>query len=412
MAKDQGKKVAKKTKAEKKREQFMYVMAFIVIGTMLFSGLYYYGNSGNGGQTTQPTQEVPYFDSFQANPIPLNSSLIVTVGVVRPEVIAMAKASCINFQQVQWIYNLTDSGLKGVVLTAVNPQKSQYYDLCGSFIYFKFTYDNPPADLSGLDAKLRNTLGDYVLRRTYTGLLPMNLSGPGTDKVYVIGSPDIKTGDKSIILLFQKATDNSPFALEAKKLVQGPVIEGTVQSIDALLVHGSIVSDFDLRNISTIANMSDASVSPPKVVVNSSLNGSLLDELKSIPAVSVEAQENSTALSYNKSFADIRQILDAANLTYSLVNGSVSLKLPANYSIPKAKQVLAAAGISGAEFRKDGFLKVPSDVLIDGTVATVDGSDKFNAALNTSTNVGDTVNITLTALQFGDQVYIVGGQQT
>jgi hypothetical protein len=149
MAKDQGKKVAKKTKAEKKREQFMYIMAFIVIGTMLFSGLYYYGNSQGGSQTTQPTQEIPYFDSFQANAIPLNASLIVTVGDVRPEVIAMSKASCINFQQVQWIYNLTDTGLKGVVMTAVNPQKSQYYDLCGSFIYFKFTYDNPPADLSG-----------------------------------------------------------------------------------------------------------------------------------------------------------------------------------------------------------------------------------------------------------------------
>jgi hypothetical protein len=239
----------------------------------------------------------------------------------------------------------------------------------------------------------------------------MNLSGPGTDKVYVIGSPDVKTGDKTIILLFQKATDNSPFALEAKKLVVGPVIEGTVQSIDALLVHGSIVSDFDLRNVSSIANLSDASIYPPKVIVNSTLNGSILDELKSIPTVSADAKDNSTALSYNTSFAEIKKVLDGGNLTYSLENGSVSLKLPANYSISKASQILADAGISGAEFKKDGFLKVPSDVFIDGVVATIDGSDKFNAALNTETNVGDTVNISLTALQFGDQVYIVGGQQ-
>jgi len=412
MAKDRNKKGAKKTKQEKKREQYMYFMAFLVIGTMLFSGLYYYGGSGGGGTSEQPKQEIPYFDAYEANQIPLNGSLLVTVDVVRPEVIAMVRSSCVNFQQVGWVYNISEPGLKSKVLSAVNPQKSPYYDLCGSFLYFRFVYDSPPGDVSGIDGKLRNTLGEYVLRRAYTALLPGNLSGPGTDKVYVIGSLDVKKGDKAMIILFQKATDGSVFGLEAKKLVKGPVIEGKVVAIDGILAEGSIPGDYSPEKIAQIANMSEASIYQPKVVVNAPVNGTALDELSGIPTVNVEAKDNTTIISYNNSLEAIKKALDGGNMTYSLENGSISLKIPLNTSVSKARDVLVGAGISGVSFKKDGVLSVPSDVLINDKAATIEDSDKFNALLDMKTGVGDTVNITLSALEFGDQVFIVGGSQT
>jgi hypothetical protein len=81
--------------------------------------------------------------------------------------------------------------------------------------------------------------------------------------------------------------------------------------------------------------------------------------------------------------------------------------------IASVNATLAAAGVSDAGFKKTGAVSMPPEVIFyGGAVASIPDNGNFAVLLKTERKVGDKVNVTLQTLQFGDQVYVVGGQET
>ena len=404
-------KAQKKTKQGKKHT-YNFIIGMIVIVTMVVSGLYYLGSQDNVVQQS-PSEDNVSFNSYNINQLALNASITVKYYQPLMELVALPKEQCISTQAIGWVYNTSVPGMRSVLLDAVDYGKDSAGDICGNFLFFKFEFNAiNDTTITELNTQLANRLGDYTLKRSYIGLLPMNLSGPGTDKVYVIGSTDTTTGDYAEILLFQKTTDGSLFALERNRIVEGPRVQATVSELTDILVSGSVPGDYLPDQIEKKINVTSSRLTPAKFSVNGTLDNKTINALSALKGVSVDNSGNVTEISFNASMSNVKSILDANNISYFMEKGSAMLQLPLNVSLSDIRQAAGAGGITELKINKAGNVKVPGMVSINGTIATVENSDKFSVVLNTDTKAGDKVNITLSVLQFGNQVFIVGGSQT
>jgi hypothetical protein len=404
-------KAQKKTKQEKRKQIYIFIGAMVIIVAMLGSGLYSLGSGDRVGVAPVPEENLPY-NSYGINQIPVNSSITVTADQSMLELVAIPRAQCISMQAIGWVYNTTVTGMRSVMLDAVNPGKNAAGDLCGNFLFFKFAFSAiDETTVASLNGQLVNQLGDYTLKRSYVGILPVNLSGPGTDRIYVIGSTDIARGDVAEILLFQKTTDGSVFALERNRIVDGPNVSATVSELTDIMVRGTVAGNYALENIEKRINVTNSRLTPAMFSVNGTLDNKTTSDLAGLPGVSVEKTENQTVISYNASMDKAEGILKEKNLTYSRGDGSVILQIPLNTSVSVIQAAVKAGGVTQPEIRKVGFLKVPAMVRINGQTVAVENSDKFNAVMNMDANVGDLINITLSTMQFGDQIFILGGTQ-
>jgi hypothetical protein len=406
-------KAQKKTKQQKRNDKYQFIGAMVVIVTMLVSGLYFLGSQDRdtGTTTKTPEENLPY-NSYGINQIPVNSSITVTADQSMLELVAIPKAQCISTQAIGWVYNTTVPGMRSVMLDAVDPGKNSAGDLCGNFLFFKFAFSAiDESTVPNLNAQLANRLGDYTLKRSYVGILPVNLSGAGTDRIYVIGSTDIVKGDVAEIFLFQKTTDGSVFALERNRIVQGPTVSATVSELTDIMVRGTVAGNYGLASMEKKMNITNSRLTPASFAVNGTLENKTVNELSSLPGVSVERTENQTKISYNASMDKAEGILKENNLTYSRGDGSVILQIPLNTSVSLIQQALTSGGITKPEIKKVGIIKVPELVRIDGQTVTVENSDKFNAVLNIDTNAGDRINVTLSTMQFGEQVFVLGAAE-
>ncbi|MFZ2456201.1 MAG: hypothetical protein WAX07_06975 [Candidatus Altiarchaeia archaeon] len=401
----------KKTKQGKNANTYQFIMAMVVIVTMLISGLYFLGSGDGGTGTTVPEENIS-FNSYGMNQIALNSSITVTADQPLMELVAIPKAQCVSTQAIGWVYNTTAPGIRSVMLDAVNPGKDSAGNLCGTFLFFKFAYSAiDESTIAALNNELVNRLGDYTLKRSYVGILPVNLSGPGTDRIYVIGSTDIAKGDDAEILMFQKTSDGSVFALERNRIAEGPRVSATVLDLTDIMVQGTVAGNYELENIEKRINVSNSRLTPAAFAVNGTLDNETVKEISAIPDASVEKTENQTRITYNASMDEVKSVLDGKNITYSAEDGSVILQIPLNTSVSSIQSAVKAGGITEAEIKMVGFVKVPELVRINGQIVTVENSDRFNAVLNIDAEAGDRVNITLSTMQFGDQVFVLGGSE-
>ena len=404
-------KPQKKNSKQRNLKIFIFIMAMVVIVSMLGSSLYYFGSQDQQAVQTTPEENLP-FNSYGINQIPVNSSITVTADQAMLELVAIPKAQCISTQAIGWVYNTTVPGMSSVMLDAVNPGKDSAGDLCGNFLFFKFTFSAiNDSTIANLNAQLLNRLGDYTLKRSYVGILPVNLSGPGTDRIYVIGSTDVSKGDIAEVLLFQKTTDGSVFALERNRIVQGPTVSATVSELTDIMVRGTVAGNYDLENMQRKINITNSRLTPAMFVVNGTIDNKTLTQLSSFTGVTVEKTENQTTISYNASMEKAESLLKENNITYSRGDGNVILQIRLNTSLSDIQQAVKAGGVTNPEIKKVGLLKVPELVRIGNQTVTVENSDKFNAVVNIGTNVGDKINVTLSTMQFGDQVFVLGGTQ-
>lgn len=411
MAKKKNKKIEIKSKKQRRREQYILFMILLVAFTMLFSTFYFF---------TSPTERIPgrgeggerpYFQSYDARHIG-NMSILVKTEEIKPDLIAISHKSCTNFQTIDWVYNISISGLKDVVCEVANPKTSSYYDICGDFLFFKFIFENIDENTTEkLKNELDNRLDEYTLKRAYIGILPLNLSGPGTDtdKVYVPGDLETKKGDYAKIFLFQKSSDKSLIGLEKNTIPVGPVVSAKVINITDIIVQGAIVSDFYPNSIQDDINVITTSIYSPKILINNTIDNKTIEDISKLTGVNLEIKGNRTEILFNSSLKDIMEILDREKLEYSIEKGFVLLKIPLNSSFEQVKKVLEENSIADIEFNKNGLVKVPNEIMINDNLVTIRDYDKFAVLLNIKTNVSDMINITISTIQIGDQVFVIGG---
>jgi len=87
------------------------------------------------------------------------------------------------------------------------------------------------------------------------------------------------------------------------------------------------------------------------------------------------------------------------------------LQTPLSTSVSDIREALKSRRVTDPEIKKAGVLEVPQAVRINGKIVSVDNSDSFDAVLDIDAVEGSRVNLTLSTIEFGDQVFILGGSQ-
>jgi hypothetical protein len=388
---------------------WMLLIAIIVMVSMLLSGVYYLGlGSGTGTSGDQSNPSIKY-NSYKVTPYISPNPILVKVNETQKQYIALSAAQCLSNQVIGWVYNLSVPGISAVMMDAANPV-AQEGMICGeSYLLFRFSIDNPTNEtLPRLENELNNRLGNYFMKQLYSGTI-MNGSIPTTGKIEIIGNLDTLPGDLVEIIVFQMENNNI-IALEKQKIYLGPTVPGKVISIEDLIARGTINETFNSTGLEEL-NVIDSSINLPKISLDTNLSENLTGEISNITGVTISSSQNTTQITYNNSFREVRKILSRADINYTIINGSASLQMPANTSIELAEKILSDRGLTDLTFKKSGSVALPQTVLFTNITATIPNNGNYTTILELGTKAGDNINVTLTALQFGDQIFIAGSKQ-
>lgn len=389
-----------------------FIISMIVVVTMLVSGMYYLSSMDTGSQTTQQyTLNKPQYTGYAVNMLDSGDKrLIVEVESMLPEYVAMPTSRCVSYQVIDWVYNISILGLGKPVLESGNPVESGE-NICGEmFIFFRFpviSKNNETEKL--LKQQLDNRLGNYFLKKTYSGTI--NTSGVEALKLNIIGSTEVGIGDTVEVIVFQ-SMDNRLIALEKKRLYLGPIVPATVLSETGLIAQGIIGGELNMSGIENEFNTSLMRINSAKISVNTTLDNETIDTISNLTGVNIVNQGNTSEIQFNQSLSELKAILDKENITYGLVEGSGGMQLPLNLSVEKIKSVLEGAGFTGIEIQKSALISLPSEVLFGESSAAIQNNDNYSALIEFKSKAGDKINVTLSAIQFGDQYLIAGAQET
>jgi hypothetical protein len=405
MAKKEGKQAKKKKKSQNNN-----MMAYLIIGVMLLSGLY----ALQRGDDTPPAEADPEIDSYTVAQL-FNSSMISTVKRIKPELIAKIDKA-VDYSTITDVKNTSAAGLAQVTFEVGNPQLVYTKTLSGTYMLFRFTFDSVDDNkTAAIKEKLDSSFGKggYRLLAACVGSLPLNVSGPNTDEVYLPCEIGTKVGDSFRIFLLGKTKDSyfvDSIGFASKKVSVGPVVEAKVLNITSILLEGIIPSDYSTEKIAEVLT-NQTEINPPQITINSSIDNETKSALEALTGVSVASSGARTTITYNSSHADIVRILSDANISYDEAAGSIAALLPLSADTRNVTNALEAAGAANLTYQKTGTVSVPSEVIINGRATTIPSSDNFNAILKTETEVGDLINLTLSAMQINTQVYVIGGTE-
>lgn len=411
--------MAKKKKrliAPKKEEnKGSKIMIYVMIAAMLFSGFLYFG------RTTPPEEgvEVPDMDAYSVNEI-VNFSITASVKEIRTELVSKIDRP-LSFEVVRSIENNSLPGLQDAILEVGNPEvyRDPYTGegiLTGTYILYRFVFDEVDENRTQLVREMMNSnlgSGSHDLMKACVGLLSINISGPGTDTVYIPCSLDTRVGDYFMVFSLVKTREGffgGVLGFVEKRLPVGPIVEAEVMNLTGVLVQAVIESDFLPEGLSKI-NAREIEAISPRFIVNQTLENETLRRINKFEGVFVSHSDEKTTISFNSSHASILEILEEEGLNYSMIPGSLILTTSEDADISGIEAALGQSKITNATISRMGFVSLADQVIINGHLADIPNNDNFNALLKTDTEVGERINLSLTALQFGDQTYVMGGQE-
>jgi hypothetical protein len=371
---------------------------------MLFSGFYYLGSgdrSGGEGSQSELPGSVEQYKVEQLG----NSSILLRVAELRNDLIGIS-GGCADIRDIHDLVNSSMPGVNSIGCEISNPSIDPTYGMvCGSYIMLKFNLKE--IDKNSTEAIKRSLDGifrEYTLARGYMGNPLLNISG--IDYIYVVGNLDTKQGDYSKVILFIKSGSTlgpGLIGFEREKIPHGTEFSALVVSISDIIVQANITGEFNPENISRRVNLTSVDFQSPGFRINGALSPGITGELNNLPEVKVMVEGNSTRVEFNRSMANILEILRGGNITHSLEKGTLMLRVPVNYSVGNLKEMLAENNIREAGFRKGGKISMPGEVIMENRLIRIPNHENLGATLSLDTEIGARINVTLSVLYFGEQ---------
>jgi len=402
-------KKKKKFRVKEKKDSSKF-MIYLMMAAMLFSGFYMIGqNPPKREDRFLPSMET--YDVIQVG----NTSIVISVKDITTDLIAKLNTP-LYFETIRDIQNTSLDGLEKITLEVGNPVFYESAIEGKTYLLFIFTFDELDDNRTdSLKNILNSKLGtnNYELLGGCIGSLPINISGPGTDKVYFPCGFDTEINDYFRIFLLKKTKDGlfeGMTSFVEKKIRVGPIIDANVVNVTDILAQGVIESDFYPDRLYKI-NIRDIELLSPRVLINKTLEDEILEGITSLQDVDVRTEDNKTIISFNSSHENITKILEMENISYNLETGYLAFTVPENANVSFINYTLKESGISNITLKKVGFVSLPREVIIDGKLGTIPNNDRFNALLKIDTEIGDRINVSLSTLGYGDQIFIMGAEE-
>ncbi len=280
------KKFQRKAVKKGDNNKYLIIGVFVVAITMLLSGFFYFSSEITTPEIHNEGQIEPWIEKYQISQIG-NFSIIVRITDITPDFIAMPSTSCVDFETIKEIQNISADNTE-VSSEVANPSTlSQPVPMiCGFYTLFKFRTDKGNISLEELKGKIREKLNKFSAFQGYIAALPVNISG--TDRIYVVGYPENKVGDYLRTILYQKTggLETGIIGFEERKISVGPILPATVVNITDIIVQGTIDADLP-SDIQENLNVTEFNFLPPKILINETIENKTADRLKNLTGVNV-----------------------------------------------------------------------------------------------------------------------------
>ena len=390
-------------KSAEKRKRNMLIFVGVVAFTMIFSAFYYTGSQDKTGSTNGQETTKPLFNQYKVQLIG-NSSMLMQIKSKTNDLIVMFNPQKLLTQDmIRLFLNMSNSSVPEIAYSSCD--STDKYLLC--------TVNFKGENLSKLNERLDDIFGSYYLKRAFLGNLQQPFSTLfGVNETYLVGNLNDAEGEYIKVWLYQK--DFGGFTgFEEKKVPQSESIPATVLNVSNYLFSGTVAGELYIENLSVElkTNSSEMEISLPRVSINSKADNATLSELNSLEGVSAIIEENLTIVNFNHSISRIREVLSRKNLTYTQENGTLSFTVQLDRDITQVKETLNRYGIKEVITEKQGIVSFTEEVLSQGRLVRVSGSDSFVATLNERTKSGEKINVSLSLIFFGNQIIPLGVKQ-
>ncbi len=392
----------KKESRDKKRKWNLFII-FMISASMLLSGFMYLGSQEGGA----PKKEILGIHVETYNMEEFSGGIILKVTEVIPEVVVVPRNKCISYYTINSISNISVAGVEVKPPEVSNPSvypEGRY--MCGDWIILRFGVgDGGNATLDELRGELDGILSDHSLHGSYVSRLLQNTTGLGS--IQVVGSADIVEGDYVTASLFRKIKNNTIEAMigfEEEKVQAGPNISAEIVNLTGITVNGEISSDININDVRDRLDTDKINLNPPRIILNETLNNETLNRLRDLAGVEIDVIKNTTTISFNASLRNISQVLNGRNLTYSLQKGGISFSVPLSSNITFIGDILSGNNVGDIEFKKTGHISITPWIIVDDRVVMIENNDRFNAVLYMDSGVGDSINVSVSTIKFGDSI--------
>lgn len=407
------KKFQRKLVRRRDNRNLIIIGIFVVTITMLLSGFFYFSSDRTTPGIYNEGQIEPWIDKYQISQIG-NFSIIAHVTDVTSDFIVMPSASCVDFETIREIQNISVNNIK--VSSEVAEPATLFQPvpmICGFYMLFKFNTDEGNISLEELKGEISEKLSKFSVFQGYIATLPVNISG--TDQVYIVGYPENRVGDYLRVVLYQKITTGigtGMIGFEERKIPVGPVLSATVVNITDIIVQGTIDTDLP-SDIQEKLNVTEFNFLPPKILINETIGNKTADRLKNLTGVNVfiNSEENKTEISFNSSKEKMIEVLNKEKLNYSLQEGGIIFRIPLDSDINYVMKTLTDNNIQDLRFGKEGLISLAREFILENKVVPIGNNERFDAVLEMDRRIGDRINVSVNTLRFGEQVIAFGASE-
>ncbi|GEM_PF-3146965 len=374
-------RVAEKPAKEKKKTN-MQLMILLVSAVMLLSGFYMFTerSSEPGGSV-----ELPEFETYEVSP--LGNGSVMVVLTEKTNVLAALPKLGVDYETINNILNETIDGVDRISVESTP-----------SFIAFRVS-TNSENGTAGAKEIMDKTMKAYTLFRVYKAKLP---SGILIGDIEVFGSLNRTVNESIAVLLSQKTKDNQPVGfIGFEQLVPKDNIPATVVSVSNVNLRGVLESWFDETVLEGII---DSDIKQPQIVLNEPPSDSLVKKLN------ITEEDNKTW--FHPLSRNVSEILDKENVSYTMGQGSISLLLSLDSDTDALTKTLADNSVENITLAKNGFVSLPEEVILYNQLVRIENNENFTAYLDFDTEVGNNITVSITAIQFGEQVIPISATET
>lgn len=387
MARNKSKKKTESTK--KSNESRNKLMIILVAVVMVLSGVYLFDSPNEVGVAG----DLPDILEYQVMRIG-NQSVVLEIQGGTDYLLVWPK------------YVPDYSVMNEIVHTNYTNVSSASIEASESYLMFRFTETGDAVE--EVRSSLQGLVRDYTLLREYSSNPPGKSSALAG--IALFGDLGLEKGDYVKAILFQKVVDGMGagyISFQQASIPSGGNFTATVVNITKAYAKGKSNEQLGEELLEELFNASEVMYTPPRVIIESSINASELNYALH------PAGPNQTVveLTVNDSLSDLTVLLDSMELNYTVQDGLLSFDIPLELDPDYVTVELGVLGVSEPEVKLDGAVSLPRDVVVDGRFISLTNNENFPTNLNYGVRVNDTILVEISVIIFGDQVIPFGANQ-
>jgi len=376
----------------------------VVSITMLFSGFMLF--SGSPPPIESPIELLNLSEYVDAYNVADLGSVVVNISKVSNKLTIIPEYSCISSRLISQFENLSLSNITRKTYEVANPQQTNQKEFvcANSYLFINLFLEDNVSNISNDNLEIiRGVIGKYTIYGNFVGEPLQSVSF--VDKIPFIADLHAKVGDcydVSLLRKYEGRTELGFIGLIRSSVFKGSLVPAEVIDIYGLSINGLFPSNLSEKDVN-LSGVQSIRIQKPKIISDKPI------DVGNLSGVETTFVGNETHISFNDSRDLLLTLLSNENIT--LEEGKIHLMTSTETNISEIRDILTGLDVFNISFNNVGFVSVPHVVVIEGNLISIENNENLESLLELNTSIGEKINVRLTTLTTGDQVFIVGSEE-